>query len=82
MKLNSVDDKKSKKSKKILLLTHNYIRRRGDFAGVFLHLLATKLTEPGFEIFVVAPHDARIAEYEEIDGIKIFRLRINILMQF
>lgn len=42
---------------------------------MFLHLLATKLTELGFEIFVVAPHDAGTAEYEEIDGIKIFRFR-------
>ncbi len=62
-------------NKKILFLTHNYIRRRGDFAGVFLHLLATKLTELGFEIYVVAPHDAGTPEYEEIDGVKIFRFR-------
>lgn len=62
-------------SKKVLFITHNYIRHRGDFAGVFLHLLATKLTELGFEIFVTAPHDAGLAEYEEIDGIKIYRFR-------
>lgn len=71
MKLNSVD----KKNSRILFLTHNYIRGRGDFAGVFLHLLATKLTELGFEIFVVAPHDAGLPEYEEIDRIKICRFR-------
>jgi len=65
----------SSEHKKILFLTHNYIRRRGDFAGVFLHLLATKLTELGFEISVVAPHDAGTPEYEEIDRIKIYRFR-------
>jgi len=40
-----------------------------------LHLLATKLTDLGFDIFVVAPHDAGLPEYEEIDGIKIYRFR-------
>ena len=69
MKLNSFN------SKKILLLTHNYIRRRGDFAGVFLHLLAARLTELGYEILVVTPHDAGLPEYEEIDGVKIYRFR-------
>lgn len=42
---------------------------------MFLHLLATKLSELGFEIFVVAPHDVGLPEYEEIDGIKIYRFR-------
>jgi len=60
---------------KVLFITHNYIRRRGDFAGVFLHLLATKLVEHGIEIQVVAPHDAGAAEFEEIDGVKIYRFR-------
>ena len=40
-----------------------------------MHLLATKLTDLGFDIFVVAPHDAGTPEYEEIDGIKIHRFR-------
>jgi glycosyltransferase involved in cell wall biosynthesis len=60
---------------KILFLTHNYIRHREDYAGVFLHLLATKLRDIGFEIHVVAPHDPGCAEFEEIDGIKIHRFR-------
>jgi len=68
-------DSDNLKNNKILFLTHNYIRRSGDYAGVFLHLLATKLTELGFEISVVSPHDAGLPEYEEIDGIKIYRFR-------
>ncbi|MEW5924930.1 MAG: glycosyltransferase, partial [Candidatus Zixiibacteriota bacterium] len=56
-------------------ITHNYIRFVGDFAGVFLHLLARKLREQGMEIHVVAPHDATMPEKEEIQGIKIYRFR-------
>ena len=63
------------KLNKLLFLTHNYIRRPGDYAGVFLHLLATRLRDLDFEIHVVAPHDTGCAEYEEIDGIKIHRFR-------
>lgn len=60
---------------RVLFVTHNYIRHEGDFAGVFLHLLAKKLKEQGVEVHVVAPHDAGVSEYEEIDGIKIHRFR-------
>ncbi|UCD94934.1 MAG: glycosyltransferase family 4 protein [Candidatus Zixiibacteriota bacterium] len=60
---------------KVLFITHNYIRRVGDFAGVFLHLLARKLRENDIEVHVVAPHDAGLGEYEEIQGIKIYRFR-------
>jgi len=60
---------------KVLFITHNYIRHKSDFSGVFLHLLAKKLIEQQIEIFVVAPHDAGLPEYEEIDGVKIYRYR-------
>lgn len=60
---------------KLLIVTHNYIRAEGDFAGVFLHLMARKLSENGVEVHVVAPHDAAIAEYEEIGGVKVYRFR-------
>ncbi len=60
---------------KVLFLTHNYIRFKGDFAGVFLHLLARQLREEGVEVVVVAPHDATLPEYEIIEGIKIHRFR-------
>ncbi len=59
----------------VLFITHNYIRFAGDFAGVFLHLLAWKLKGHGIKVHVVAPHDAAIREQEEIEGIKIYRFR-------
>jgi len=62
-------------SLKVLFITHNYIRFKGDFAGVFLHLLARKLREQGLEVIVVAPHDASFADSETIDGIRVFRFR-------
>ena len=60
---------------KVLFVTHNYPRREGDYSGVFLHLLARKLTTFGIEIHVVAPHDIYSEEYEELDGIKIHRFK-------
>ena len=70
-----MNDDSRNKPLKVLIITHNYIRSSGDFAGVFLHLLARKLRENGIEVHVVAPHDSGIAEYEEIQGIKIHRFR-------
>lgn len=60
---------------KVLFITHNYIRFVGDFAGVFLHLLARKLREQETEVHVVAPHDAAMPEREEIQGIRVYRFR-------
>jgi glycosyltransferase involved in cell wall biosynthesis len=60
---------------RVLFITHNYIRRQGDFAGVFLHLLARKLKEHNVDVLVVAPHDGGLKEYEIIDGVRIFRFR-------
>jgi len=68
-------DNSTEKPFKVLFITHNYIRFVGDFAGVFLHLLARKLKEQGVEVHVVAPHDAAVPEYEEIQGIKVYRFR-------
>jgi len=70
-----IDTNDSGRPLKVLFVTHNYIRFVGDFAGVFLHLLARKLKEHGIEVHVVAPHDATIPEYEEIQGIKVYRFR-------
>jgi len=60
---------------KVLFVTHNYPRRKGDYSGVFLHLLATKLLDFGIEIHVVAPHDKNTAEYEDMDGVKVYRFK-------
>jgi glycosyltransferase involved in cell wall biosynthesis len=70
-----IDGQSSTGPLKVLFVTHNYIRHVGDFAGVFLHLLARKLREHDIEVHVVAPHDAGLAESEEIQGIKIYRFR-------
>lgn len=60
---------------KVLLLTHNYPRFEGDFAGIFLKLLAEKLCALGIQPVVLAPYDSGCAEYEEINGVKIYRFR-------
>ncbi|MCB2230886.1 glycosyltransferase family 4 protein [bacterium] len=60
---------------KLLLLTHNYPRRRDDYAGVFIALLARRLTKLNIQPVVVAPHDAEVPEREETDGIRIYRFR-------
>jgi glycosyltransferase involved in cell wall biosynthesis len=59
----------------VLFITHNYVRHKGDFAGVFLHLLAKKLKEYNIDVIVLAPHDAGLKEYEVIEGIRIYRFR-------
>lgn len=60
---------------KLLILTHNYPRFVGDFAGIFVALQAKRLTECGIEPVVLAPHDPGAAEYEELDGVKVYRFR-------
>jgi glycosyltransferase involved in cell wall biosynthesis len=60
---------------RLLVITHNYPRYSGDFAGVFLSLLNRRLTEHGIEPVVLAPHDTGAALYEKVDGVKIYRFR-------
>ena len=60
---------------KLLVLTHNYPRFEGDYAGVFLHLLMKKLPPYGIDPVVLAPHDAGAKEFEEIEGVRIHRFR-------
>jgi glycosyltransferase involved in cell wall biosynthesis len=62
---------------KVLFISHNYIRYKGDFSGVFLHLLARKLQEKNIEVYVVAPHDKGLPEQEQIDGVNIYRFRYD-----
>ncbi len=64
-----------KKPVKLLVLTHNYPRHEGDFAGVFIALLLKHLTSHGIQPVVLAPHDPGAAEHETVDGIKIYRFR-------
>ena len=57
------------------MLTHNYPRSEDDYAGVFVHLLCRRLLENDIEPVVLAPHDAGAAEYEDMDGVKVYRFR-------
>ncbi len=59
----------------LLVLTHNYPRFKGDFAGVFIHLLCRKLVDFNIQPVILAPHDPGVKEYEEWDGVKIYRFR-------
>ncbi len=60
---------------RLLILTHNYPRFQGDFAGVFISLLARKLSEHNIAPVVLAPHDAGLLEYEILDGVPVYRFR-------
>ncbi len=59
----------------LLMATHNYPRYNGDFAGVFIELLARRLMEHDIQPIIVAPHAPNTAEYEEIAGVKVYRFR-------
>jgi glycosyltransferase involved in cell wall biosynthesis len=60
---------------RLLILTHNYPRFRGDFAGVFIALLAKKLRTHGIAPVLLAPHDAGLPEYEVMDDVPVYRFR-------
>ena len=60
---------------KLLILTHNYPRYKGDYAGIFISLLARNLLKYGIKPIVLAPHDPGSEEYEIIDGVTIYRFR-------
>ncbi len=60
---------------RILILTHNYIRFPGDFAGVFLHQLSKNLVSAGLKISVLAPHQKGISTYQNLDGVQIYRFK-------
>ena len=62
---------------KLLMITHNYPRFSGDYAGVFLSLLARKLITFDIEPVVLAPHAPGLAEYEILEGVKVYRFRYN-----
>ncbi|MEW6412457.1 MAG: glycosyltransferase family 4 protein [Candidatus Zixiibacteriota bacterium] len=59
----------------VLMATHNYPRFRGDFAGVFIELLARRLVEHDIQPIIVAPHARGAEVYEQVNGVKIYRFR-------
>jgi len=60
---------------RLLILTHNYPRYNGDYAGIFISLLAKNLIKHGIKPIVLAPHDPGSEEYEVVDGVTIYRFR-------
>jgi glycosyltransferase involved in cell wall biosynthesis len=60
---------------RILILTHNYIRFPGDFAGVFLHQLSKNLVSAGLRVSVLAPHQKGILVHQNLDGVQIYRFK-------
>lgn len=59
----------------LLVITHNYPRFEGDYAGIFIHLLCKNLLQFDIQPIVLVPHDKGVKEYEERDGVKIYRFR-------
>ncbi len=57
----------------LLFLTHNYPRFPGDSSGVFIALLAKRLTDYGIRPIVLAPADARAAAREDADAVTVYR---------
>ncbi|MFH2054570.1 MAG: glycosyltransferase, partial [bacterium] len=60
---------------RLLLLTHNYPRWRGDYAGVFLQSLVRQFAETGIETLVIAPHAAKTERRETQQNITVRRFR-------
>ncbi|MCK5124931.1 MAG: glycosyltransferase family 4 protein [candidate division Zixibacteria bacterium] len=58
---------------KVVVITHNYIRRQGDLTALYLHRLSSGLIEKGIEITVVCPHAPGLLTNDVIDGVKIKR---------
>jgi len=59
----------------ILVLTHNYIRSKNDYAGLFLHTLFKGLALKGHKITILAPHQKGLSFSEKMDGVRIFRFK-------
>ncbi len=57
----------------IVVITHNYIRRRGDLTALYLHRLSAGLVARGLTMTVVCPHAPGLAREETIDDVRIIR---------
>lgn len=58
---------------KIVVITHNYIRRRGDLTALYLHRLSAGLAALGLDLVVVCPHAPGLLHEETIDAVRIVR---------
>lgn len=59
---------------KVVVITHNYIRRQGDLTALYLHRLASGLMARGLDITVICPHAPGLLRNDNIDGVKIIRI--------
>lgn len=60
---------------RVLFLTSNYPRGKGDYAGNFVHYLARNLRKAGHDIIVIAPHYPGSRTRENLHGISVKRFR-------
>lgn len=60
---------------RVLFLTHAYPRSVGDAPGSFVHRLVRGVQALGAEVRVLAPHAARLAEREVLEGVPVHRYR-------
>ncbi|MBN2379139.1 glycosyltransferase [candidate division WOR-3 bacterium] len=62
---------------RVLFLTHNYPRFKGDHSGAFIQELVRALPEDEFRPFVICPHAPGLSECEERKNITIYRFRYS-----
>jgi glycosyltransferase involved in cell wall biosynthesis len=60
---------------RILVLTHNYPRFRGDFSGTFIEALSEEMQAQGHDVTVLAPHDARYARQDADHTVELITFR-------
>ncbi|MFH1701657.1 MAG: glycosyltransferase family 4 protein [Candidatus Zixiibacteriota bacterium] len=58
---------------KVVVITHNYIRRQGDLTALYLHRLSSGLVSKGIELTIVCPHAEGLLKEDVIDGVRIKR---------
>jgi len=69
-------DRKSKMVEgKVLFLAQSFVRFKDDISSHYLFSLAKHISESGFQVKVVAPHQSGLKKAEVIDGLPIFRFR-------
>ncbi|MGB7063396.1 MAG: glycosyltransferase family 4 protein [Candidatus Zixiibacteriota bacterium] len=61
--------------KKLLIITQSFIKYQGDILSKHIFVAAKLLTRAGWEVSVLAPHESKLAFYEEIEGVKVFRFK-------
>jgi len=58
---------------KVVVITHNYIRREGDLTALYLHRLSAGLVKKGLDLTIVCPHAPGLLRRDVIDGVRIER---------